>query len=93
MWGFPPITEEFVKRWTITRNRSGNYHYQTPCGRKYTSRDAVRDLLNDMQKGGLFEPGWVLPWLLCLICPTQSFPILAISTLGDSLVAVCHILL
>eukprot|EP00884_Botryococcus_braunii_P011147 jgi/Botrbrau1/20032/Bobra.200_1s0037.1 len=61
MWGFPPITEEFVKRWTITRNRSGNYHYQTPGGRKYTSRDAVRDLLNDMQKAGKFEPGAGLP--------------------------------
>lgn len=60
MWGFPPLAEEFVKRWTITRNRSGNYHYQTPTGRRFTSRDAVRDLLADMQKTGKFETGWIL---------------------------------
>lgn len=55
LWGFPPGAVEYVKRWTITRNRSGNYSYQTPEGQRFTARDSVRELLQQMQKAGRFE--------------------------------------
>lgn len=75
LWGFPAAAVEYVKRWTITRNRSGNYSYQTPDGQRFTARDSVRELLQQMQTAGRFEgEGFVLLGFYARVLSTSLIP-------------------